>query len=142
MNNTARLEALDNLYAGLPKIECKRLCQQACGPIMLTPLERRRIVSETGRIPPIGPELSCPLLRDGACSVYEIRPAICRLWGLVDRPTMRCPHGCVPERWLSDPEAHAVLAAAERLGAGICSLSFGTQGFDQSFAAAGPAFED
>jgi len=36
---------------------------------------------------------------------------ICRLWGLTK--SMACPFGCVPERWLTEDEAHALLAKAE-----------------------------
>src|SRR2546429_6087610 len=35
------------------------------------------------------------MLRNGRCTVYEVRPMICRLWGMVEG--MQCPHGCVPE---------------------------------------------
>jgi Fe-S-cluster containining protein len=33
------------------------------------------------------------------CSIYEDRPAICRVYGLL-RKVMRCPHGCVPSEWM------------------------------------------
>ncbi|TMD08275.1 MAG: hypothetical protein E6J01_03825 [Chloroflexi bacterium] len=56
--------------------------------------------------------LQCPLLTpSGTCSVYDIRPMICRVWGLTK--SMACPFGCVPERWLTEDEAHALLAKAE-----------------------------
>lgn len=41
----------------------------------------------------------------GTCRVYALRPMICRLWGLIDHPYMRCnTFGCVPERWLTPEE--------------------------------------
>lgn len=48
--------------------------------------------------------LSCRLLMpiSGKCSVYSVRPLICRIWGCL--PRMRCPFGCLPERWLSEQE--------------------------------------
>jgi Fe-S-cluster containining protein len=46
----------------------------------------------------------CSLLVDERCTHYEIRPSICRLWGLV-KDTLECPFGCVPERWLTNEEA-------------------------------------
>ena len=56
----------------------------------------------------------CTLLDvHGACSVYAYRPLICRLWGTVKR--MQCPHGCEPERWLSDEEAHEMIQEVERI---------------------------
>jgi len=38
----------------------------------------------------------CPLLVEGRCSVYALRPAICRGFGSVAEPRMACPFGCVP----------------------------------------------
>lgn len=45
----------------------------------------------------------------GTCRVYARRPLICRLWGMVNHPLMRCPHGCVPERWLTYEESQTLL---------------------------------
>lgn len=106
--------ALDALYAELPKLTCQRKCQEGCGPIFLGRVELWRILRRTKRWSlhsnPI--TLACPLLADGKCSVYRIRPMICRLWGLTR--SMACPYGCVPSRWLSDEESQALL---ERTGA-------------------------
>lgn len=48
----------------------------------------------------------CQFLRPifGTCRVYALRPLICRLWGLVDHPAMRCRFGCIPERWITAEE--------------------------------------
>jgi Fe-S-cluster containining protein len=40
----------------------------------------------------------------GKCLAYSIRPLVCRLWGVIDVPGMRCPFGCIPERWVSMTE--------------------------------------
>lgn len=56
---------------------------------------------------------TCPMLVNGLCSVYESRPALCRLWGLTK--SMRCPH-CDPERFLTDIEAYAFLDEVRRIG--------------------------
>ena len=37
----------------------------------------------------------------------EVRPLICRLYGLVKR--MACPWGCQPDRWMTDVEAYELL---------------------------------
>lgn len=42
----------------------------------------------------------------GKCTVYTVRPFICRLWGTT--PTLRCPEGCEPERWLTREEARDI----------------------------------
>lgn len=125
MNNTAKLVALEALYAQLPKIECQRKCQACCGPIMMTRLESKRLPEiELDKVPlkfGVGfytrtpsETLICPLLKNGECSVYERRPAICRLWGLTEE--LRCPWGCEPDvRW-TDVRAKAWLDAVQRIG--------------------------
>lgn len=132
MNNTARLAALEALYAQLPTIECQRKCQECCGPLAMTRLEAKRLpefkfergfwkTQLTNR--PMGAafitvtphhSLVCPMLKDGACSVYSRRPAVCRLWGITE--DMPCPHGCKPSVvWTKQQAAEWILAVA-RIG--------------------------
>jgi Fe-S-cluster containining protein len=59
------------------------------------------------------PNLKCDKLSGGRCTVYPDRPLICRLFGVVEQ--MRCPFGCVPERFLSERAAYALLERAEKL---------------------------
>lgn len=98
-------QRLDNLYKELPvSIECKGLCQGCCGPIAMSPAEFRRLSEASGKEPTIDDHGTCSLLVDGKCSAYEIRPMICRLWGMVRK--MQCPFGCLPTpRFLTDEEA-------------------------------------
>jgi len=99
---------LDALYGELPKINCQGKCQESCGPIFMSGPEWQRIIRRLGYEPKGRPDLTCPMLKsDGKCSVYHIRPAICRLWGIVD--VMPCPWGCKPERYLTKMEGHAFL---------------------------------
>ena len=117
------LDALDALYASLPTLDCRRLCQDSCGPILTGSAEFLRLLSASGLRDLVSEPgtLCCPLLRDGSCSVYRIRPMVCRLWGLT--PSMACPHGCVPERWLSETEAQTFLLTSYRLGGGpVCGI--------------------
>ncbi len=103
-------QRLDALYAKLPAMRCRGLCQAACGSIAMTATERDRITRRHGiRIPlaAVFPD-HCPALVDGACSVYADRPLICRTWGMV--PSMRCPYGCEPDGGMMTE--HAGLAAA------------------------------
>lgn len=121
------MTSLDEIYARIPAIECKGLCAKSCGPIMCgrseaerLPGEHRRLRSPSGlpvaEIPHAekrrGGELQlrCVHLRNGRCTVYERRPAICRVWGVA--ASMPCPWGCVPERVLSDDEAREILLLA------------------------------
>ena len=111
---------IDQLYSRLPKINCRKLCQESCGPILMTKPEWDRVLKKMGLKTdaklPLNPDLTCPMLKNGLCSVYTVRPLICRLFGLVEK--MRCPHGCRPERWLSDSEAEDFLRALDQIGAG------------------------
>jgi len=64
----------------------------------------------------MGPNLTCPALVNGLCSVYAVRPLICRLWGVVRE--MACPFGCKPERWLADREVKRMLREMQALNKG------------------------
>ena len=106
------------LYARIPKIECRQKCQDFCGAIVqlgaFTEAERPNIeramkavdiVRAAGASP-----LACSALdRNGRCAIYAERPAICRLFGVVEG--MTCPHGCEPERLLSHAEMSEILNA-------------------------------
>jgi hypothetical protein len=91
------------IYEQLPAVNCQRKCQECCGPIIVSPAERLRMEVVGGR--PLVYDIDaghCEYLVEGGCSVYAVRPLICRLWGAVEK--MRCPFGCEPERWVSDAE--------------------------------------
>lgn len=98
---------LKAIWDKVPKMEdCKGKCQASCGPIPTYSPERKLIEGRTGKELKTVGNLRCSMLTAaGACSVYSIRPLICRLWGAVDHPAMRCPEGCKPERWLTHEEA-------------------------------------
>lgn len=106
---------LREIWDRVPKIECKGLCSDSCGPIGCSSLERKLVEDRSGRkLEAKGRRMDCAMLTaNGRCSVYSIRPLICRIWGVVR--AMRCPHGCLPERWMSDRESILLLADAARL---------------------------
>src|SRR5262249_13706213 len=97
-----------------------------CGPIVVGAPELAVLEHAAGRkvAEPLGEALAgrfrlkttnslqCSLLKDKRCSVYESRPLICRLWGMVKK--MRCEWGCTPERWVADEEAFQLLTEVER----------------------------
>ena len=120
-HDPAKAKLLDSIYQEVPGIECKGLCHQACGPIVqveaLTGQELLRMQDEAGlrrgrmkRRP-----FTCPYLNASqACDVYELRPMICRLWGVAEG--MPCPFGCVPDRVLSRDEGSLLLQTTEEVG--------------------------
>ena len=114
---------LAELYARIPEVHCRGLCQAYCGPVPMADLELEAALALRPDLRPLAspfpiggnliapdPEtLTCRCLVDGRCSVYAARPVICRLWGAVKR--LRCPHGCTPENWLSPREAGKITNA-------------------------------
>lgn len=126
------MSELEELYARIPDVPCRGLCARFCGPIMCgsgeaarLPGPHRLLRSPTGALVAELPhvekrkrgrvEQRCAHLRNGRCTVYELRPAICRIWGTVE--ALRCPHGCEPERWLTSEEAAEILRAVTRVEA-------------------------
>lgn len=125
------LDALRELYATLPNINCQGHCWNSCGAIDASPVERRHIAELGVEIPVFTEEWHerwvagasdyCPAFSMGArgfgrpgCTVYERRPMICRVWGLNE--DMRCPYGCEPERVLTMRETYEYIFAAMRIG--------------------------
>ena len=108
--------ALRRVYRKVPALECKGLCHETCGPIPLTAMERERIEESIGHpIGAVGDDMTCPLLDDNnRCSVYALRPLICRMWGAEE--TMRCPHGCIPKRYLTMDEGGALIQEITAVG--------------------------
>jgi len=113
------LTALDALYAALPTVPCKRQCQASCGVIVMTRFEWVRMQRKLGYKPKGKPTLICPMLKHGACSVHSIRPLICRLWGCIDDPMMRCPFGCQPSAWLTMEDSRRILSLGEAISRAI-----------------------
>lgn len=121
------MTGLDAAYAAVPALACKGLCSRSCGPIPVSPSERDRLaaahgaplrelawtVKDGGAWLFLEPDRKgrCQLLRNGRCTVHADRPLICRLYGAVDDPTMRCAYGCEPARLLTADEGHALLAS-------------------------------
>ena len=117
-------DKLDKMYKQLPKINCKQLCEASCSIIPIGDLERKRIEKWLGFNPFLTPEqiiedlkskspcqFTCSLLKEGKCSIYRIRPLICRLFGLTKK--MQCPFGCVPDKWMDDKVAREMLKKAK-----------------------------
>lgn len=108
-----REQTMDAIYAKLPTMTCKGLCQAGCHSVGMNRVEQARIEREHQiRLPlmaAFGAD-TCPALNvSGRCSVYQHRPLVCQLWGMV--PSMRCPHGCEPDGgMLTEQEGRLLLA--------------------------------
>ncbi len=112
---------LRELYAAIPGVACKGLCHDQCTVIPVAPAERAAIESHTGRrvktLPMVDPPvmrpaadgLTCRYLKRERCSIYEVRPMICRLYGAA--AGLECPHGCRPLAGLLSREVVSELLA-------------------------------
>lgn len=129
MNNTQRLVQIDATLASIPTFACKPGCSACCGPVLMSRLEWKRICARLGydmSTPQPADtilanmidanHLDCPMLKDGQCSVYDIRPAICRLFGAASDKMLECPKGCRPETYMDGADAGAMLREVGRLG--------------------------
>lgn len=118
---------LEALYAQVPEIGCKGLCTDACGPIEGGHRETVRMRRAGVRLPPrqrairlmveTDGNYECPALKNGRCSVYAVRPMVCRTWGASE--DMICPYGCEPadgRRRLTSPQTLALIEAARTVG--------------------------
>lgn len=66
-----------------PPMRCDDGCGECCGPAPATQAEFDRVVAYVleHKITPKDQGITCPLYLDGKCSVYEVRPLICRAFG-------------------------------------------------------------
>ena len=129
MNNTAKLARIDALLSELPTFKCKEGCADCCGPVELSRLEYMRCLKVSGRsAEDVKRQMqnnlkqgvySCPLLdtKTNRCTVYDVRPAVCHLFGVVKNKLL-CPHGYAAETstLLSDEQARNILSEVEDLG--------------------------
>ena len=106
-------DTLADIYAAIPKMQCKPGCTRCCGPIPMNEEEARAF----GPVPleRVGPGyvlsscMDCPHSRGGSCAIYDRRPFICRLFGTApDHPRLRCPEGCKPDKPLTAKQANAL----------------------------------
>ena len=108
----AKLQAIWNK---IPNANCQGKCQESCRLVTCTPVEMKLIdlwQIEHGK--PYKPfttaeikNAPCPYLVGGKCEIREVRPTICRLWGVTE--DMKCPFGCKPDRVLSVKEKEDIL---------------------------------
>jgi Fe-S-cluster containining protein len=118
-----RTRRLLDIYASLPTIDCQGKCYDSCGPTGMGGIEAARVVAARGGRPighvqPAG--VICPLLtKDNRCSVYKVRPLLCRLWGIVEN--LPCVYGCKPEpRYLTTVEGYELMReVVEDLSGGV-----------------------
>lgn len=124
MTRAAR-RRLDALYRRLPRVECRGLCAEACGPIGASEGEVERLEKASGRALSVvdhpGGGIVCSMLDvepgtavRGRCTAYEARPLVCRLFGVAEG--LLCPEGCKPTRVLTRAEVNGLFAEVRAIG--------------------------
>ncbi|MGY0232793.1 YkgJ family cysteine cluster protein [Longispora urticae] len=115
--------ALRRIYDQVPTSHCKGLCHETCNNIPAQAIETERIFKKHGiQLQPMG---QCPALtEDKKCGVYEDRPLVCRLWGSSTYDTLRCPHGCEPDEWLTREDCFLLLSAVQYLDGKLTLAEF------------------
>lgn len=103
---------LQAIWNRVPEMkDCQGRCHTSCGPVPVSGAERK-VIEDQGKDIGIkdgmlGP-MTCSLLSpDGSCSIYSVRPLMCRIWGA--SKFLPCPYGCVPERYITEVEAWEML---------------------------------
>ena len=119
----SKIEVRD-IWMMVPTVRCKGYCVDSCGPINMTKDERALLpewfpgVEEMHNDNQANPDYHCPLLVDGKCSAYAVRPLVCRLWGAEE--SMPCPWRCsVVGGELSHAEGSSLMQLMLDTGGGL-----------------------
>lgn len=123
MNPELKAE-LEAIYAKIPEMECVPGCSCCCGPTWWLPVEAdniREYLKEHNMRELRARSLLCPYfdVEQGKCSIYPVRPVVCRLYGVVEKNEdklydMTC-HFVDVEIKLTDAEATAILQEINHL---------------------------
>ncbi len=101
-------ELYDRVSSRIPEFECKKKCQEACGPVFWSEAEQIVIVDwlqqrDRGELLATDLDsLTCPYLKEGLCSIHEVRPILCQLYGATKDERMHCPFGCRPKKRIKE----------------------------------------
>jgi Fe-S-cluster containining protein len=96
--------AIRNIWDRIPDVACTGKCADYCRAIAMSQAEldmvRERIPSFPGILEALrnaddGDQLMCPALMFGRCTIHEVRPTVCRMFGVSEK--LPCPYGCEPE---------------------------------------------
>lgn len=116
------IRSLQQLYDMLPEadIPCVAGCSRCCGPVPATRQELKRApllgnyIDQVEYFEQIGGLdaswcSTCPYVLEhgGGCAIYDGRPFMCRIYGLVeDEPMLMCPYGLRTTKPLTRAQSH------------------------------------
>lgn len=108
---------LAEIYARLPRVACRGLCAEACGPIVCTAGEALLMLRASGRDLTVSEgTLRCGYLSpENRCEVYAARPFVCRAYGASAK--LPCGFGCRPiDPPMAEETAHRLFEAVLAIG--------------------------
>lgn len=119
---------LNSILNRIPELDCIGKCTESCTEFRVYPAEELEIKqycidndipftpflkNEDLRLKIINGCDQCKYLKNDKCSIYPVRPVICRLWG--NTGIMKCEFGCKPETYLTHDEAQELVKEVRAL---------------------------
>lgn len=114
-------KTLEQIYSQIPNIDCKEGCSDCCGPALQFPIENqniKRYLFNRNQLAKVHKTIDCPYLKDNKCTIYPVRPIICRLFGVVLHLRLTCRH-VVPSKLLTNEQAERLIKATENIDVGL-----------------------
>lgn len=112
-------QVIKRLRRKIPTFDCIPGCTDCCGPPIFSRWELKQVDEDAedtflsdaleGLKAHKQGCLNCPYSLNGGCDIYEDRPIICRLFGAVDTPRLRCPHGRQPTVMLTEQDGYDIM---------------------------------
>ena len=99
---------IEDIYNLIPDFQCTDGCHECCknfGVPSRTKIEDERVkafLQKNSMTPGMADGNTCPYLNKTGCSIYPVRPLICRLYGT--SPNYRCKMNVAPLRLLHEDE--------------------------------------
>ncbi len=125
-------QRLNRIYDKVPTFRCGQGCSECCGPVNWHPAEDRNIrryLAKHGRTYQVrrldsmdvlayvqhgdASGIICPYVKDHRCTIYLVRPLICRLQGVYPEK-LPCPF-VKPERVLTKNEIEQLFEELDKL---------------------------
>jgi Fe-S-cluster containining protein len=110
MSYMANLKAT---YKRIPRFNCLSGCTDCCGRYIVCSEQevdaiQRYVRTRDIRTNEKGPPW-CPFVHDDGCAIHPVRPAVCRLMGVVKYHKLRCPHKNPPKNALTRNQSQTIL---------------------------------
>lgn len=114
---------LQVIYDSVPKMICENNCRDCCGMTRWFPVEAINIIDFLKAYDMKEKEAKsfldyCPYLdKESKCTIYPVRPIICRLFGSTDhtkikrgiKVSMICPKDCKPKKYLTSQQSISMM---------------------------------